>query len=167
MGSYNFGCMKTILITSKYSSALIKKLIIFLSYILVFSLLASCSSFYKLNWEPHDAETANYQELRNQSFEGFRRNKLYRIMERDSVQYLVLLKDFDDQMIYGIDYTESDYYPKGKEQMVKIDLKDIQEIEVKHNPSTRALWAIGAVGFVVGMVAIFGINIFFPEDDDI
>ncbi|WP_373497087.1 hypothetical protein [Aquiflexum sp.] len=159
--------MKTTLITSKSISVVIEKLIICLSYILVFSILASCSSFYKLNWEPHDAATANYPEKRNQDFEGFRRNKLYRIMERDSIQHLVLLKDFDDQMIYGIDYTESDYYPKGKEKMVKIDLKDIQEIEVKYNSASKALWAVGAVGFVVGMVAIFGIEFFLPEDDDI
>lgn len=158
--------MKTTLITSKSSSAVIAKLKICLSYILIFSILASCSSFYRLNWEPHDAETANYLGTRNQSFEGFRPNKLYRIMDRDSIQHLVLLKDFDDQMIYGIDYTESDYYPKGKEKMVKIDLKDIQEIEVKHNSASTALWAVGAVGFVVCMVAIFGIEFFLPEDDD-
>jgi hypothetical protein len=138
-----------------------------LSFLLIFSTLASCASFYKLDWEPTDVESENFNQVRNQNFQLLSRNKHYRILDKDSIQHLVYLEGFHDRKLFVVDYTASGKYKKKDEELVEIAVDDIQEIEIRHNPASSVLLTIGAAGFLVGMVAIFGIDFFFTEDDDI
>ena len=159
--------MKAKLITSKSYFVDKRKLLTCVTHLLVFSMLASCASFYKLEWEPTGNESQDYYKVRNQNFELLNRNRHYRILKKDNSVQLVYLKGFHDTKLFVIDYTESGKFNKKDEILTEIPVDDIQEIEAKYHPGSSALLTIGAAGFFVGMFAIFGIDFFLPEDDDI
>lgn len=159
--------MKAKIQTSNKAFLLFGKIKRALSFLLIFSMLASCASFYKLDWEPTSNESQDYYKVRNQNFELLKRNKHYRIFKKDDSVQLVYLEGFHDTKLFVIDYTESGKFNKNDEILTEIPIDDIQEIEAKYHPGSSVLLTIGAAGFFVTMFAIFGIDFFLPEDDDI
>jgi hypothetical protein len=159
--------MKTTLITSKSWIEGKRKLLIFISYLLVFSILVSCASFHKLEWEPTGVEPQDNYKIRHQNFELLMRGKHYRILKKDNTTRLVYLKDFHGINLSVIDYSETGKFNKRDRDLTEISVEDIQEIEAKYYPGSSVLLTIGAAGFFIAMIAISGIDFFIPDDDDI